>query len=225
MSSPQPPHPPQPPYSAQQPNTQDPNPYGTLPPSAPPRPSLTGRQTRGAIIAGAAGFSLVSSGLGVGLIALAVGVVALVGAAFFGLGAAMEFPIDLPEWVAPVVGGVIVAAVVVALLLVAGGLVVSRWVLGAHGVARPWPVTWAGAGIAMVGALILGGIASVPTSLVAELSANGSDVGDGIGAIVGTASIAVGFVVNAAVGAAAWWLMAFAMRPRESPHPASGSSS
>lgn len=213
MSSPQSPYPPQP------------DPSAALPPAAPPRPSLTGRQTRGAIIAGAAGFSLVSSGFGVGLVALIVGVVALVGAAFFGLGAAMEFPVDVPEWVAPLVGGVIVAAVVVALLLVAGGLVVSRWVLGAHGVTRPWPVTWAGAGIASVAALVVGGIASVPTSLVAELGANGTDTGDGFGAIVGTASIAVGFLVNAAVGAGAWWLMAVALRSRESPHPTSGSSS
>ncbi len=192
------------------------------------RPPLTARAKRGAAIAGAVGFLLL--GLGYAMASLAVGLALIV--AFFALivraasgsgtreNAGFEqfvSGLDITAWVAP-----LVAIVIVGIVLMVVAIVVSGRVLAAHRVRRPWAVTWAGAGIAVVASWIVYGI--LGTFLNLALSGFRWDSPSwGSGLVVALiVSAVVGLASNAVLGWLSWWWMAHAMRPATATDPSSG---
>ena len=192
------------------------------------RPPLTARAKRGAAIAGAVGFLLL--GLGYAMASLAVGLALIV--AFFALivraasgsgtrtNAGFEqfvSGLDITAWVAP-----LVAIVIVGIVLMVVAIVVSGRVLAAHRVRRPWAVTWAGAGIAVVASWIVYGI--LGTFLNLALSGFRWDSPSwGSGLVVALiVSVVVGLASNAVLGWLSWWWMAHAMRPATVTEPSSG---
>jgi len=199
--------PPAPGYSAQQ----------YVPPAV--RPPLTARAKRGTVIAGAVGFSLLS--LGYAMVALPVGLAILVG--FFALivraasssssplPAGMErflAGIDFQPWIAALVILALVGVVVMAVAIVLSGRI-----LAAHQVRRPWAVTWAGLGIAIVGSWVVSGITGVFTNVgFSGARWDSSSAGPTI-VLVLAVSAFIALVSNAVVGWLSFWWMAHAMRP------------
>ena len=195
----------------------------------PVRPPLTARAKRGAAIAGAVGFLLL--GLGYAMASLAVGLALIV--AFFALivraasgsGTRMDAGfeqfvsgLDITAWVAP-----LVAIVIVGIVLMVAAIVVSGRVLAAHRVRRPWAVTWAGAGIAVVGSWIVSGILGSFLNLaVSGFRWDSPSGGSGI-VVVLIVSAVVGLASNAVLGWLSWWWMAHAMRPALGAGPSSDS--
>ena len=192
------------------------------------RPPLTARAKRGAAIAGAVGFLLL--GLGYAMASLSVGLALIV--AFFALivraasgsgtrtNAGFEqfvSGLDITAWVAP-----LVAIVIVGIVLMVVAIVVSGRVLAAHRVRRPWAVTWAGAGIAVVASWIVYGF--LGTFLNLALSGFRWDSPSwGSGLVVALiVSVVVGLASNAVLGWLSWWWMAHAMRPATVTDPSSG---
>lgn len=187
---------------------------------APPRPPLTPRARRGAWIAGAVSFSVLSLGWtllsGAVMVALVggmiLGIAQLIGRGGAGEAGFREFlgSFDLGQvgiWL--VVGGV------VGLALMAAALFVSRGILGAHGVNQPWGVTWAGTGIAVVGSWLIGTVGGFVVQVASWLT---SDV-DLSGFAVAAAAILIPIAVlgTAAIGWFSWWWMAHVLRPRDIP--------
>jgi len=194
-------------------------PQGWQPPPA--RPALTPRQTAGARLAGIVGYLALS--LGFALFGIPVGILVL--GAFFAvildlvrrsvddprLGGFMDFVdrIDLGVWIVPLV----VIAILGAAVMVAA-LFVSARILRSHDVNNPWGVTWAGAGIAVVGGWIVSSILSVPLQF--SWSFADTDSGQlfpGV-VLIGALSILVSIATTAVTGWLAWWWMAHALRAR-----------
>ncbi|CAN5406467.1 hypothetical protein BH10ACT4_BH10ACT4_10360 [soil metagenome] len=186
----------------------------------PVRPPLTARAKRGAALGGAFGFTLLTIGYGLVAIPVAIGLVLAFFAAIVGLarGRNGQFAdgsfggfdvsrIDLSPWIA-----LLVASAVVGIVLMIAAVLLSSLVLRRHGVRRPWGVTFAGAGIAIVGAWIVEGFLGAIASGVGSASFDGRSFGPGIiaGIIV---SAVVALAVNAVIGWLCWWWMAHAMRP------------
>ena len=195
------------------------------PGSAPaqPRPPLSRREVRGAIIAGAVAYSVAGLGFALFAIPIALGVVLSIVRGIAGV-ARNTFADDrrLREFaegvltydIGPWIGLLVIASLVGAALWV-GAILTSRAILRAHGIARPWAVTWSGLGIAVLVSSVVGGTAS-------GFSGFGGSDDDRIGAIVTVLAVLgalVTIVVNAAVGGAAWWAMAVAFRPRAESRP------
>ena len=191
-----------------------PNPYLT-----PVRPPLTPREKSGARLAGILGFVLLS--LGFGLVVIPVGI--LLFGAFFALVA--EFvrrvsqndtgfeqfmggieSLNLTAWILPLV---IVA--LVGLGVMTAALFVSARILRRHDVNRPWAVTWAGAGIAIVGSWFVSSLSAVPYGIISGMSDN-DGAGIGLGIAVGVLSGLVGLATTAVIGWMSWWWMAHAFR-------------
>lgn len=215
------PRPPELPPHAQQPYTQQPY---TLQPNAyrsPTRPPLTQRAKKGTFWAGAVGFNLLTLGFYLALIPL---VAAFFGAFFSlivdlagrsgresaaGLDSMRHFFDTLDYGFLTILG---VALVVVGLLLMAAGLFASAAILKSREIRRPWAVTWAGAGIAIVGYWFVGWILPFVFQLVSlVLVAAGADaivvaVSQGALALVGL------FAGNAVIGWLSWWWMAHVLR-------------
>lgn len=197
----------------------NPPPYGYAPVAPPaPRPPLTRRQRRGALIAGAVALFLLQLGFTVAIVPVVfVGVVLL---AFTITNSLASRPADASSWdrfwvdthidPAPWIPWLIAVAVAGILIMVLAVLV-SGWILRAHGVIRPRGVTWSGIGIGIVGQWIVGGILGV----IANLASLGlQQISGGIGSLGGGAAIvAIGSLVAAIpVGALTWWWMAHAFR-------------
>jgi hypothetical protein len=182
------------------------------------RPPLTRRQKAGASWGGIVGFNLLTLGFSLFLLPLFAAVfwsifvffVANLSKSLNGSGKAPslgDFGVDFGLWVIP---GVLVSVAGLALMAVA--VLVSRAILKRHGVNRPGPVTWAGAGIAIVGFWFLSWI---PALLVQAVSRGLSSAEVGWGENLGISAVAlvlVTLVGNSVIGWLAWWWMAHALR-------------
>jgi hypothetical protein len=201
------------------PATYSPGPYAPRP----TRPPLTQRAKRGAAIAGGVGFVLLGIGWAMVAIPLALvafaGLIALIVRAARSSGSSPAPQIeqflsglDLTPWIT-----LLVVIAIVGLLVQAAAIVLSGRILRAHGVRRPWAVTWAGAGIAIVASWIIDGTLGSLTSAVTSAAFPGNNSGAtswGVFSIVAIVfSGVLGLAVNAAIGWLAWWWMAHAMRP------------
>ena len=215
--------------------------YQPVPPkNVQPRPALLPRQRAGARLAGIISFLALSVGfwmLGVPLTILAV--VGLIGAMFSAAGSAfgnLEWyrqgeaiidQLELGVWLVPL--GIIAA---VGLVLMVVALFTSVRILRAHDVAKPWPVTWAATGFAIVASWIVSAALSVPLQVVggavddngAQFSplgiGTGTGIGTGIGIGIGLMGFLVSIVATAAVGWLSWWLAAHLLRAADSANPA-----
>ncbi|MEO6943995.1 MAG: hypothetical protein ABI053_04700 [Lacisediminihabitans sp.] len=185
------------------------------------RPPLTPRAKSGARWAGIIGFNLISLGWGM----FVVPVVLSIFAAFFvfligrlepssaatnrGLYQLKNFieSINVSAWILPLTLVAVLGIVVWWL-----GIFVSGRILRSHAVNRPRGVTWAAAGVAIVGSWFLSWIGSVFVQIVTAVT-NTTDTPMWVGIVIGGA---VGFVaaivVNSVIGWLAWWWMAHAMR-------------
>lgn len=183
-----------------------------------PRPGLSPREKTGAFWAGAVGFNLLTLGFSLVLLPLAAALFWSIFVFFItnvskslngsGLGPSLQdFGFDLSPWIVP---GIAVAVIGVALMAVA--IIASRAILKGHGVHRPSGVTWAGAGIAIVGFWLLCWI----PALIAQLTSSAMSSADaGWDANLGFSGAALALsavVINTVVGWLAWWWMAHALR-------------
>jgi hypothetical protein len=188
----------------------------------PVRPPLGERQRKGAALAGAVGFVLLSLGfamVGIPLAVLAFGaffsiILRFIGRVDDGRDADLQRfenffeQLNPGAWVIPLV---IVA--VVGLAIMTAALFISARILRSHGVNKPWPVTWAGAGVAIVGSWLVSGVISLLTQLLSFGVGFGRD-SDWAGAvIIGVVSFVVNLAASAVIGWLAWWWMAHLMRP------------
>ncbi|MHC5797968.1 hypothetical protein ACVXZ4_17610 [Lacisediminihabitans sp. FW035] len=192
----------------------------------PVRPPLTARAKRGTVIAGAVGFVLL--GLGYAMVALPIGLALLVG--FFALiiraasSSSGPLPSGLEQFLAgldfePWVAALVILALV-GVVVMAVAIVLSGRILAAHQVRRPWAVTWAGFGIAIVGSWVVSGITGVFTNVgFSGVRWDSSSAGSTIVLVV-VISALIALVSNAVVGWLSFWWMAHAMRPAAvSPQP------
>ena len=191
-------------------------PEGWTPPPA--KPPLAPRQKNGARIAGAVGFLLLSLGFGLFAIPLALLAFGAFFAIIFGaiqrgsrdadLNGFTEFieNLNVGAWILP-----LALAAVLGLAIMAVALFVSARILRSHDVYRPWPVTWAGAGIAIVANWFVAGLVSVPLQFVGAFRGDSGESWP-VGLIVGVVSFLVSIAATAVVGALSWWWMAHAMR-------------
>lgn len=118
------------------------------------------------------------------------------------------------------------SAAVVPLLLVAlfgaaimaAALFVSARILRSHGSTKPWPVTWAGVGMAVASKWLVAGVLVIPFQLIT------SSVDDDrmqalhiaivpITIVLGVLSLLATVATDAVIGALAWWLSAQLLRP------------
>ena len=201
-----------------------------LPPSVPTRPvrpPLGPREKSGARTAGIAGFLLLNLGFGLLWIPLAllvvVGIVTVIltsiDRAWTGDGRFYEGIRGLVESFNP--GALVVPLLLVALLgagVIVAALFVSARILRSHSVAKPWPVTWAGAGVAVVSYWLISSLLIIPFQLIASGVDNGDMRDDGmqglpIAVAVGVISFLVSIAIAAVVGWLSWWWMAHVMRP------------
>ena len=203
-----------------------------LPKNVQPRPALLPRQRAGARLAGIISFLALSVGfwmLGVPLTILAV--VGLIGAIFSSAGStfgnldwyrqgeAIIDQLELGVWIVPLS---IIAGVGLVLMVVA--LFTSVRILRSHDVAKPWPVTWAATGFAIVASWIVVAALSVPLQVVGggvdDNSAQSLPLGIGISIGIGLLGLLVSIVATAAVGGLSWWLAAHLLRAADSAHTA-----
>lgn len=204
------------------------------PPQYAPRPVAPGlerRQKRGAFWAGFVGLNLINAGGSLVIVALLFGLII----AF--VTALMRFESSRNHGTPSVAdnrafldaidqfgaSGWIVAAALVGLLLVTAGLFVSYWILSAHGVSRPWAVTWSAVGISIPVLFILTFFSSIVGQVVGTVTAvtvmpparPGMDsIADALGAGIALAvfGLVVSIAVVGAVGWLIWWWMAHVFR-------------
>ena len=196
-------------------------PYATAPgwqpqPSAVRQP-LTPHQKSGARLAGMLGFVLLSVGWALFWVPLAAlvfgGLLAFLAGIILGTsdvsGVDMFLggldTLDLTPWILP-----IIIAMVVGVAIMALALVVSARILRGHDVARPWPVTWAAAGIAIVASWVFSWLSFIPLAFVNGVSTE--DVGTVSNIVLGVVSLLLGAAIAAIIGWLSWWWMAHAMR-------------
>ncbi|HEU4850412.1 MAG TPA: hypothetical protein VFS93_08380 [Terrimesophilobacter sp.] len=208
------------PYTAQPAAAQ---PYGGPPPSyRTVRPPLSTREKRGAFWAGAVGFNVLTLGFTLVVVPL---VVAAFGAFFailfeqvarsgdeLGTGflAVRGFFASFDYGIVAIIGLVVV---IVGLAIMTAALVASRSILRSHGTTRPWAVTWAGAGIAIIAYWLVGWIPTVVLQFLSgALTAAGLDGWANFGT-TGLLGLLLALAVNAVIGWLAWWWMAHAFRP------------
>lgn len=210
--------------------------------SVPPRPPLAPRQRRGAMLAGAVGFSLMSLGFALVAIPLAI---ALFGAFFSTLfsWAATNNPDDIS-----IDGGVppedferfiadawsmflpwMIGLVILGILLWVLGYLASLGILRSHRVNRPVAVTWSALGVAIVGSWALSALSSPISGLfnlwtpdigTPEIGSPGGvpdltgfDVAPFVG--IGVGFLLLSVLLNAGIGLLSWWWMAHAFRERQ----------
>lgn len=191
----------------------------------PARPPLTKRAKTGAAWAGIIGFNLLTLGFFVFLVPLALlalgsFVIWVVrnaqqqGSADVGpdvIRALENF--DPSAWVLPLL---IISAVGLVSWIVA--LIISRSILRSSGAVKPWGITWAAAGIAVVAYWIISTIVSFFSGLISAFTTGiAQSAGDQITIriIITVISIVVAILINSIIGWLAWLWMAHAMRPDE----------
>lgn len=201
------------------------------------RPPLTRRARRGAAIAGSIGFLLLT--IGCAMVAIPIALVIVVAfialivraastsaatssAASPNLGVEQFFSgFDFTPWIVP-----LIVIAMVGVILMVGAIVASGRILVAHQVRRPWGVTWAGSGIAIVSSWFITGIVGSVSSAVSGAALSPFTPRDsfGAGGIWGSGlvwflvvSAVLGLALTAATGWLSWWWMAHAMRPAAPP--------
>lgn len=178
------------------------------------RPPLTSREKFGARLAGAVGFLMLTLGWALFSIPIAVVVFGAFFALLFAgiqraagdrgpLGVLQGF--DAGAWVLP-----LLLSVVVGVVLIVSALFVSRGILRASGISKPWVVTFAGAGISVVASWVLSALLAIPIQIAGVFSAGDSSTP---AIIAGIVALVLGVVVTAAIGWLAWWWMAHVTRP------------
>ncbi|MDJ0333756.1 hypothetical protein QMG83_00815 [Salinibacterium sp. G-O1] len=186
-----------------------------------PKPPLLPRQKSGARLAGIIGFLLLSLGFWMFSVPLAVlAMMAVLSLVFQSVGRSsgnsdwyrqIAVFVDRlhPElWMIP-----LVIAVLVGMVLMAVALFVSARILRSHGIVKPWPVTWAAAGIAIVASWIASGVLSVPFQLTGIGFDNDSSQTLPLGVALGVIAFLVSIASTAVIGWLSWWWMAHVMRP------------
>jgi hypothetical protein len=233
-------YPSQPGYGQPQHNyiTQAPGPAA---PPRPPRPPLESRQKRGAMLAGAVSFTLMSLGFTLFAVPLVIG---LLGAFFSTLFSwvANNNPEDLdinggpaPDDFEGIIADAwstflpwLIGAMIIGVIIWILGYLSSLWILRSHRVNRPVAVTWSGLGIAIVGSFLLSALSSPVTGLfnlwTPNLDSGDFSTPDGVPGIdnvdfapiigAGVFFLLISLVVNAAIGLFSWWWMAHAFRDR-----------
>lgn len=214
--------------------TVPPAPYSPPPSAAVRRPPLPRSMGRAARLAGGIGFSLMTIGWSLFAAGAVVGLGWALVAAIWGAAAARDPQTAIQfqgaqRWVdtlpVPLIVAAVIAAVVIGALLWVIGLFFSSQLLRRAGHPRPWGVTLAGLGLAIVASWIAYGIAQIVGQLVSVASSFGSasesgsrtlaDVGAQIRDIViaAAAFIVLNFGLDVLAGVLLWWAMAAAMRP------------
>lgn len=181
------------------------------------KPPLSAREKAGARLAGVIGFLMLSLGWAL----FAIPVAAVVFGALFALlfstiqrASGDQGPLgvfhglDIGAWILP-----LVLSSVLGLLVIVAALFVSRGILRAHGLNKPWPITLAGAGIAIAASWLLSALLSVPLQLAGAFA--GDDSNASFPLVAGLVGLAFGVVCTGVIGWLAWWWMAHVMRPRE----------
>ncbi|WP_309618000.1 hypothetical protein [Salinibacterium sp.] len=192
-----------------------------------PRPPLGSRERSGARTAGIVGFLLLNLGFSLLWIPLAllalVGVVAVIltalDRAVYRPGSAYEGMIGFLESLDP--SAAVVPLLLVALLgaaVIAAALFASARILRSHGVAKPWPVTWAAAGVAVVSHWLVSSLLIIPFQVITSGVDNDGMRNDGLQGLpiviaLGVISFLVSIALAAVVGWLSWWWMAHVMRP------------
>lgn len=213
----------------QQPAPQQYQQYAYTPPvqyaPRPVRPPLTKRAKTGAAWAGIIGFNLLTLGFFVfvaplALLALGSFVIWFVQNAQQQGGAdvgpdviRMLENFDPGAWVLPLL---IISAVGLVIWFVA--LIISKSILRSSGAVKPWGITWAAAGIAVVAYWIISTIVSFFSGVISALATGvAQSAGDQLTVriILTVVSIVVAIVINSIIGWLAWLWMAHAMRPDE----------
>ncbi len=193
------------------------------PPRTPARPPLTRGEKKGAFLAGAVGFNLLTLGFTVFVIPIAVGLFGgflvwmLSVAESRTQGLDDDFYFRAQEFLGSLNIGLLIALGIamslIGLAIMAGGLFASRKILRSFGVIKAWPITWSAAGIAIFAFSILGqipvGIAQISTYPMIMSGV------DGVSSTI--AAAVVWFILTIALttlfGWLAWWWMTFAFRP------------
>lgn len=186
------------------------------------RPPLSKRAKSGATWAGIIGFNMLTVGFFVFFLPLALlaagSLFALViaeamrqGTAEFSGGFEWLTTLDPTLMVVPLL---IVSAVGLIIWIVA--LIISRAILRSSGAVKPWAITWAAAGIAIVAYwiiwTIIGFIGGIISSFLAILTQSFGD--PAVASLIsGVVSILLAIIINSIIGWLCWLWMAHAMRP------------
>ena len=193
------------------------NPYALTPQRQP----LSPRQKRGAIWAGIVGFNLLSLGWALFVIPL---VAALFGALFAvvlgqvrrstsgsaeGTQQFLDFFDSMDVGMLLMFGSI---AVVLGLIFMALAILFSRIILRAHAVHRPTAVSWAGAGVAVVGSWFISWLPGLVAQLVGGLMMSTDSRSVGAAVAAGGLYILVSIAATSLVGWLAWWWMAHVFR-------------
>ncbi|MRG59099.1 hypothetical protein GE115_04335 [Agromyces sp. CFH 90414] len=205
--------------TAPYPQTPDLRQVPPAPPARRARPPLPREHRTPAFIAGGLGTLLGSWGLSALSAALLLGFIGLV----FGLVASsirssdptngfVEFVDSVPAWVGVVA---VLTTVVLATGLLIAAVVVPRAILRRAGVHRPTAVTWSALGIGIVANWFLGGILSIPFSLIQTFTVDPTAL-----LVLVLIGLVVSLAATAAIGAFAGWWMAHAYRAQAAPAPA-----
>lgn len=207
-----------------QPSAAQPNQHTPYAPTA-GRPPLTKRAKTGAAWAGIIGFNLLTLGFFVFIAPLALlamgSVVQWLVATAVQQGTADITPgmldvldrFDPGAWVLPLL---VVSAVGLVIWFV--GLIISKAILRSSGAVKPWGITWAATGIAIIVYwivwIIIGFISSIVSSFIGMVT---QSLGDQVTAalIGGVISVLLAVIVNSVIGWLIWLWMAHAMRPTE----------
>ena len=190
------------------------------PPAA--RPPLGQRQRAGAALAGAIGFLLLSLGFtlfGVPIALLLFGalfstIIGVIARSDSARDADFERFVDFFEqfnpaaWILP-----LVLVALLGLAIMAVSLFLSARILRSHDVNKPWPVTWAGAGVAIVGSWVVSGLLGLVTQALSWGAGFDGRTEWGASIAIGIVSLVLNLAAAAVVGWLAWWWMAHVMRP------------
>ncbi|MET4637448.1 hypothetical protein [Mycetocola sp. 2940] len=213
-------------------------------PAVPPRPPLAPRQKRGAMLAGAVGFSLMSLGFALVAIPLAIGLFGALFSTLFSWAATNSRddisidggvpPEDFERFIAdawstflPWMIGLVILGIILWIL----GYLASLGILRSHRVNRPVAVTWSALGIAIVGSWALSALSS-PISGLFNLWTPDIGSPEGVGGVpdltgfdvapfigIGVGFLLLSVLVNAGIGLLSWWWMAHAFRERQEQQP------
>jgi hypothetical protein len=189
------------------------------PPAA--RPPLTQRQRAGAAFAGALGFLLLSLGFtlfGVPIALLLFGalfstIIGVIARSDSARDADFQRFVDFFDqfnpaaWVLP-----LVLVALLGLAIMAASLFLSARILRSHDVDKPWPVTWAGAGVAIVGSWVVSGLLGLFTQALSWGAGFDGRNEWGPAIAIGIVSMVLNLAASAVVGWLAWWWMAHLMR-------------
>lgn len=187
----------------------------------PPKPPLDARQKSGARLAGILGFLLLNLGATLFLVPIVVMLFgALVGFIFKTISTGMAGTDEnFPAWESffyelnlSVIVPILVAVVLLGLVIMVAALFLSVRILRTHGLAKAWPITWAGAGIGLVANTIVVNGISLPFTFF-PLDIDGSNVTAASNIVIGIVGLLIVGIATAVVGWLSWWLMAHAMRP------------